>query len=340
MFGAPRESIPDRLLATTLGVVSKTGIAGLTLGGGWGHLHAKYGLALDNVIGADVVTADGRLLTVNVNENEDLFWGVRGGSGNFGIVTSLEYRLHELGPVFGGAVFYPASKAEEVLRFFREYSETIPDELVIQCGSFTTPDNAPVFAVAACYCGVPSEGEKVLKPLRAFGPPVADAMSAMSYLQLQSMFDPFFPPGRHTYVKSNFIRALDEQAIRAIAGFAGKSPSRFTFAPFIEHWHGAASRVGIADTAFPHRQYPYNLMLWSNWESPSEADENIKWTRSCWEALHSFLIEGSYGNYVADEGDSFARAAYGPNYNRLVGLKNKYDPSNFFRMNHNIKPTV
>jgi hypothetical protein len=141
-------------------------------------------------------------------------------------------------------------------------------------------------------------------------------------------------------VKSNFIRALDDHAIRAIAGFAGKSPSRFSFAPFIEHWHGAASRVGIADTAFPHRQYPYNLMLWSNWESPSDADENIKWTRSCWEALHPFLIEGSYGNYVADEGDSFARAAYGPNYNRLVGLKNKYDPSNFFRMNHNIKPTV
>jgi FAD/FMN-containing dehydrogenase len=327
-------------LATTLGVVSKTGIAGLTLGGGWGHLHAKYGLALDNVIGADVVTADGRLLTVNVNENEDLFWGVRGGSGNFGIVTSLEYRLHELGPVFGGAVFYPASKAEEVLRFFREYSETIPDELVIQCGSFTTPDNAPVFAVAACYCGVPSEGEKVLKPLRAFGPPVADAMSAMSYLQLQSMFDPFFPPGRHTYVKSNFIRALDDHAIRAIAGFAGKSPSRFSFAPFIEHWHGAATRVGIADTAFPHRQYPYNLMLWSNWESPSESDENIKWTRSCWEALRLFLVEGSYGNYVTDEGDPFARAAYGPNYNRLVALKNKYDPSNFFRMNHNIKPTA
>jgi hypothetical protein len=196
--------------------------------------------------------------------------------------------------VFGGAVFYPASKAEEVLRFFREYSETIPDELVIQCGSFTTPDNTPVFAVAACYCGVPSEGEKVLKPLRTFGPPVADVMSAMSYLQLQGMFDPFFPPGRHTYVKSNFIRALDDHAIRALAEFAGKSPSRFSFAPFIEHWHGAATRVGIADTAFPHRQYPYNLMLWSNWESPSESDENIKWTRTCWEALRPFLVEGSY----------------------------------------------
>ena len=327
-------------LATTLGVVSKTGIAGLTLGGGWGHLHAKYGLALDNLIGADVVTADGRLLTANARENEDLFWGVRGGSGNFGVVTSLEYRLHELGPVFGGAVFHPAAKAQEVLRFFREFSETIPDELVIQCGSFTTPDNMPVFAVAACYCGNPTEGEKVLKPLRTFGPPVADALSVMSYLQLQGMFDPFFPPGRQTYVKSNFIRTLSEEAIQAIAGFAGKSPSPFSFAPFIEHWHGAATRVGATDTAFPHRQHSYNLMFWSNWESPSESEKNIQWTRTSWNALRPFLVEGSYGNYVSDEGDPFARAAYGPNYDRLVTLKNKYDPTNFFRMNHNITPAI
>jgi hypothetical protein len=325
-------------LATTLGVVSRTGIAGLTLGGGWGHLHGKYGLALDNVIGADVVTADGRLLTANAKQNEDLFWGLRGGSGNFGIVTSLEYRLHELGPIFGGAVFYPAAKAGEVLRFFREFSETIPDELVIQCGSFTTPDNMPVFAVAACYCGPLPEGEKVLKPLRTFGPPVADAMSVMSYIQLQSMFDPFFPPGRQTYVKSNFIRALNDDAIRAISDFAGKSPSPFSFAPFVEHWHGAATRVGITDTAFPHRQHSYNLMFWSNWENPSESEKNIQWTRTSWNTLRPFLVEGSYGNYVSDEGDPFARAAYGPNYDRLVALKNKYDPANFFRMNHNIKP--
>ena len=326
-------------LATTLGVVSKTGIAGLTLGGGWGHLHAKYGLALDNLIGVDVVTADGRLLKANTNENEDLFWGVRGGSGNFGIVTSLEYRLHGLGPVLGGAVFYPAAKAGEVLHFFREFSQAIPDELVIQCGSFTTPDDTPVFAVAACYCGQPSEGEKVLKPLRTFGSPVADAISVMSYLDLQGMFDPFFPPGRQTYVKSNFIRALNDDAIRALAEFAGKSPSRFSFAPFVEHWHGAATRVGITDTAFPHRQHSYNLMFWSNWESPSESEKNIEWTRTCWSAMRPFLVEGSYGNYVSDEGDQFARAAYGPNYDRLAALKNKYDPMNFFRMNHNIKPT-
>ncbi len=326
-------------LATTLGVVSKTGIAGLTLGGGWGHLHAKYGLALDNVVGADLVTADGRLVTADATENQDLFWGIRGGGGNFGIITSLKYQLHELGPVLGGAVFYPASKAEEVLRFFREFSETIPDELVIQCGSFTTPDNVQVFAVAACYCGTVAEGEKLLKPLRTFGPPVADAIGVMSYLQLQSMFDPFFPPGRQTYVKSNFILALSEDAIRAIAQFAGKSPSLFSFAPFLEHWHGAATRVGITDTAFPHRQHSYNLMFWSNWESASESEKNIKWTRTCWSALRPYLVEGSYSNYVSDEGDAVERAAYGPNYDRLVALKNKYDPTNLFRMNHNIKPS-
>ena len=326
-------------LATTLGVVSKTGIAGLTLGGGWGHLHAKQGLALDNLTSVDVVSADGRLLTANASENQDLFWGVRGGSGNFGIVTSLEYTLHERGPVLAGAVFHPASKAKDVLRFFREFSETIPDELVIQCGSFTTPDNVPVFAVAACYCGPLAEGEKVLQPLRAFGPPMADAIALMSYVQLQSMFDPFFPPGRHTYVKSNFVRAMNDDAIEAIADCAGTSPSRFSFAPFVEHWHGAATRVPVADTAFPHRQHSFNLMLWSNWEDPAEAEKNMQWTRASWSALSPFLVEGSYGNYVSDEGDPFARAAYGPNYDRMVAVKDKYDPSNFFHMNHNVKPS-
>jgi FAD/FMN-containing dehydrogenase len=326
-------------LATTLGVVSKTGIAGLTLGGGWGHLHAKYGLAVDNVIGADVVTADGRLLTANASENADLFWGVRGGSGNFGIVTSLEYRLHEVGPVLGGAVFHPIAKTREVVRFFREFAKVIPDELVIQVGAMTLPDGVPVFAVAACYCGSLSEGEKVLKPLRAFGSPLADLFDTISYLQIQTMFDPFFPPGRLTYVKSNFLRALSDEALETVAEYAGKSPSRYTVAPFLEHWHGAATRVAATDTAFPHRQYSYNFIAWSNWESASESEKNIQWTRACVEAMRPFLVEGSYGNYVSDEGDAFARAAYGPNYERLVKLKNKYDPTNFFRMNHNIKPS-
>jgi FAD/FMN-containing dehydrogenase len=326
-------------LATTLGVVSKTGIAGLTLGGGWGHLHAKYGLAVDNVIGADVATADGRLLTANASENPDLFWGVRGGGGNFGVVTSLEYRLHEVGPVLGGAVFYPLTKTREVVRFFREFAHSCPDELVIQATPLTTPDGVTVFAIVGCYCGSLSEGEKVLKPLRNIGPPVADLFGTMSYLQMQTMLDPFFPPGRLTYVKSNFLRALSDEALETIAEYAGKSPSPYSFGPFLEHWHGAATRVSPTDTAFPHRQYSYNFFVWSNWENPSESEKNIQWTRACWEAMRPFLAAGSYGNYVSDEGDAFARAAYGPNYDRLVALKNKYDPTNFFRMNHNIKPT-
>jgi FAD/FMN-containing dehydrogenase len=326
-------------LATTQGVVPTVGMAGLTLGGGWGQLHGKYGLAVDNVIGADVVTADGRMLTVSANENQDLFWGIRGGSGNFGVVTSLEFRLHEVGPVFGGAMFYPAEKAEEVLKFWREFAAESPDELVTQGGSFRLPDGVPVFGIAACYCGALAEGEKVLKPLRTFGSPLADALSPMSYVQLQSMFEPFFPPGRRVYTKSNFLRDLSGEAINAMTQFVAKSPSPYTFAPFIEHWNGVATRVPPTDTAFPHRQYEWNFLAWSMWTEPTEDEKNVQWTRECWEAMRPFLVAGSYGNYVTDEGEAIAREAYGQNYDQLVALKNKYDPTNFFRLNHNIKPS-
>jgi hypothetical protein len=325
-------------LATTLGVVPTVGIAGLTLGGGWGNLHAKYGLAIDNVIGADVVTADGQLLTANAAENPDLYWGVRGGSGNFGVITSLEYRLHPVGPVFGGAVFHPAAKAKEVLRFWREYAASIPDELVLQGGSLTLPDGVPAFGIAGCYCGPVSEGERVLRPLRSFGPPMADAFGAMSYLQIQGMFESFFPPGRLVYTKSNFIRSMNDETVDALVSWVGKSPSRYTFAPFIEHWHGAATRILPTDTAFPHRQYSWNFFAWSTWENPADSEKNIKWNRDCCEALRPFLVPSAYSNYLTEEGEALTREAYGPNYERLVALKKKYDPSNFFRMNHNIKP--
>lgn len=327
-------------LATTLGVVPGTGISGLTLGGGFGHLLGKHGLALDNLSSVDVVTADGRLLTANASENEDLFWGVRGSNGNLGIVTSLEYRLHQQGQVLGGAVFYPVAKTRDVLRFCRDYVAGIPDELVVQGGAFTLPDGTPVFGVVACYSGESlSEGEKVLKPLRQFGSPLADAIQPMSYVQVQGLFEPFFPNGRHTYVKSNFVRELTDEAIDTMAEFAGKSPSPYTFGPLFEHWHGAVSRVGVSDTAFPHRRHSFNFLIWSVWEDPTDSEKNIAWTRQFWEAMRPSLVEGSYVNYVSDEGDTFARAAYGPNYDRLLALKNKYDPTNFFRMNHNIKPT-
>ena len=224
-------------LATTLGVVPKVGISGLTLGGGFGNLMAKHGLALDNLIGADVVTAQGRLLIANAEENPDLFWGVRGGGGNLGIVTSLKYRLHQVGPVFGVVVLHPVSRTAEILRFCREFAPSLPDEVVLQGGALTAPDGVRAFGVAACYCGPSqSEGERILRPLRQFGPPVADMMSPMSYLDMQRFFEPFFPPGRHTYVKSNFLRDLSDATIETMAQWAGKSPSPLTFAPFFEHW--------------------------------------------------------------------------------------------------------
>jgi hypothetical protein len=325
-------------LATTLGTVSKTGIGGLTLGAGFGHLHGKYGLALDNLTAVDVVTADGRLLRADANENADLFWGMRGSAGNLGIATSLEYRLHDVGPVLGGAVFHPVANTKAVLRFWREFADNSPDELVTQGGATTLPDGTQVFAVAACYCGSLLEGEKVLAPLRAFGPPIADAFQPMPYVQLQMMFDPFFPPGRLTYTKSHFVRELSDEAIEICSEYAGKSPSPFTFGPFLEHWNGAATRVAPTETAFPHRQYSWNFFVWSNWENPADSEGNIRWTRECCEKMSPFLVNAAYGNYVSDEGEASARASYGLNYDRLLALKNRYDPENMFRMNHNIKP--
>jgi len=235
-------------------------------------------------------------------------------------------------------VFYPAAKAKEVLHFWREFAAVSPDELVTQGGSFKLPDGTPVFGIAACYCGPLSDGEKALKPLRTFDTPIADVLGHISYIQMQSLFEPFFPPGRRVYVKSNFLRSLSDEAINALIQYVDKSPSPYTFAPFIEHWHGAATRIPVSDTAFPHRQYSWNFFAWSMWESPSDSEKNKQWTRECWEALRAFLVASSYSNYVADEGEAVAREAFGPNYDRLVALKNKYDPTNFFRMNHNIKP--
>jgi Berberine and berberine like len=168
---------------------------------------------------------------------------------------------------------------------------------------------------------------------------LADIFDVISYVQMQSLFDPFFPPGRHTYVKSSFIRNLNDEVIEVLAEYANTRPSPYSFAPAIEHWHGAATRVGVTDTAFPHRENSYNFMAWSNWADSSDSEKNIQWTRDCWNAMRPYLVAGSYGNYVSDEGEAFERAAYGPNYDRLVALKNKYDPTNLFRMNHNIRPT-
>ena len=325
-------------LATTMGTNSRTGIAGLTLGGGFGWLMGKYGLTCDNLISVDVVTADGRLLTANATENEDLFWGMRGGGGNFGIVTSFEYQLHEVGPVLAGGVFYPPERVKEVLGFYRDFtSSRLPDELTTYAYTLTMPGLGPVMGVGACYCGSLTEGEQVLRPLRAFGSPLADLFGVTSYVQLQSGFDSFFPPGLHDYTKGNFIDVLSDEAIETFGEYA-MAPSPNTTSS-LEHLHGAVSRVDAADTAFAHRQHPYDFSIWSSWRDPADSEKNIKWTRNFWDAMRPFMVPGAYVNYLEAEGDPHAREAYGPNYDRLVALKNKYDPTNFFRMNHNIKPS-
>jgi FAD/FMN-containing dehydrogenase len=329
-------------LATTQGIFSTVGIAGLTLGGGLGWLMGKYGLACDNLLAVDIVTADGRLLTASERENEDLFWGVRGGSGNCGIVTSFAYRLHPVGPVvLAGGVFYPEASAKEFLRFYREFASRCPDELSTQGGIMTTLDGNRVIAIAGCYCGSLDEGEKILKPPRTFATPLADVFGPMPYVDLQRMLDEYTPPGRQNYWKTNFLSALSDEAIDAFVECAARRPSPqvSNTAIWLEHMHGVAARVGVTETAFAHRQHPYNFSIFSIWTDPAHSAEMMAWTRASWEVMRPFMSSGTYVNYLEEEGDPAARAAYGVNYERLVALKTKYDPTNFFRINHNIRPT-
>ena len=326
-------------LATPLGVIANTGIAGLTLGGGIGWLSGQYGLACDNLLSVDVVTADGRFLTASASENTDLFWGVRGGGGNFGIVTSFEYRLHPVGPVLGGTVLYEMKKAWEVLRFLDKFAHEYPDELSVDIGFLTTPDGNLMVGITVCYSGSLGEGEKVLQPLRTFGTPIADFIRPMSYVEMQSLLDENFPPGRLHYWKSNFLRVMSDDAIEVMLEYATTMPSP-TSVVELQLMHGAASRIGCSETAFAHRYEQYDLLILSNWTDPADSEKNVRWTRAFWEAMQPFVEQRVYVNNLGEEGDERDRAAYGSNYERLVALKNKYDPTNFFRLNPNIKPNT
>jgi FAD/FMN-containing dehydrogenase len=324
-------------LATTLGVVSVTGIAGLTLGGGLGWLNGLHGLACDNLISADVVTADGRLLRASEEENEDLFWGIRGGGGNFGVVTSFGYRLHPVGPVLAGGLSYPLSRAHEVLRFYHEFASGCPDELSTDASLGVTPDGDGVVSISVCYCGSLDEGERVLRPLREFGSPQADNIEPMAYTTLQSAPDAGFPPGRRHYWKSSYLKELSEEAIEVMAEYVSEIPSPATGVG-LQQMHGAASRVDPTATAFPHRDEHYDFLILSQWADPAESERNVEWTRSLFEAMEPYFEGGVYVNNLGDEGEDRVREAYGANYERLLALKGKYDPTNFFRLNQNIKP--
>ncbi len=326
-------------LATTLGIISHTGIAGLTLGGGSGWLQGKYGMACDNLLSVEIVTADGRALTANANENEDLFWGVRGGGGNFGVVTSFEYQLHPVGQVFSGMVVHELSKAKDVLRFYRDFARESPDELGTMPLFATSAAGQPVLALFGCYCGPVAEGEKILKPLRTYGSPYSDFFGAMNYVDMQSYLDWGFPKGRLQDWKSSFLPFLSDESIDVLMEYATTKPSPMSVF-VLQHLHGAASRVGPTETAFAHRSEKHDLLILSMWTEQSESEKNLTWTREFLEAMQPFLERGVYVNNLGDEGEERIRAAYGPNYERLVTIKNKYDPTNFFRVNQNIKPTV
>jgi FAD/FMN-containing dehydrogenase len=324
-------------LATTGGIVPSTGIAGLTLGGGIGYLNRKYGLACDNLLSADVVTADGQLLTASATDHEDLFWGLRGGGGNLGVVTSFEFQVHAVGPVLGGELVYPLDQAKEALRFYRDWSSEAPDEVRADATLVSTPDG-PGLAVEVCYCGSVDEGETVLQPLRRFGSPAVDTIAPVPYETVQNLLTEVFQPGLRHYWKSSFFRDFSDEAIEAIVDFfASAVPPPFA-AIAIEHLGGAIRRVGERDTAFSHRHAKHSFLVVRVWQDPAESDENMAWGRACYRAAEPFLENGVYVNYLGDEGEVRVRAAYGANYERLVGVKARYDPANLFRLNQNVTP--
>jgi FAD/FMN-containing dehydrogenase len=331
-------------LATTGGQISTTGIAGLTLGGGWGHLARKHGLASDNLLAVDLVTADGQLLTVSATEHADLFWGVRGGGGNFGVATSFEYRLHPVGPVVGGILAYPFQKAKEVLKLFRELTSAAPDELASGLVIITMPDGTPVTGIVACYNGPIEAGQRLLKPLREFGPPLLDQIGPIPYTAAQKLIDAFYPPGLQNYWKSSFLKSISDEVIEVMVAYCAKRPSPMCHGLIEHELGGAVSRIDRETTAFPHRDVQYSFMSIGVCTDPAETEKCVRWAREFWAAMQPCSTGGVYVNYLgreADEGAERVKAAYGPQaYQRLVALKNKYDPSNFFRFNQNIKPTV
>jgi FAD/FMN-containing dehydrogenase len=338
-------------LATPMGVVSETGIAGLTLGGGIGWLRRKYGLSSDNLLSVDVVSADGRFVTASETENAELFWGIRGGGGNFGVVTSFEYRLHPVGPeVMFCFVLYPGERAKEVLSFCEQYVAETPDEVSPVGALGRVPPvelfperwhGEPYIAVASMHAGEAKEGERMLRPLRELGGAIADLSARMPYTEAQRILDEDYPYGWRYYWKSQNISGLGEEVIDRLMDHAEAAPSEHST---IDVWYqgGAMSRVSAGESAFGDRSAPILLGVEANWEDPQDDEANISWVRGCVSDMQRFSDSGSYLNYPGfyEEGDQLIRKAFGENHERLVELKNEYDPTNLFRLNQNIRPSA
>jgi FAD/FMN-containing dehydrogenase len=337
-------------LGATGGYISITGIPGLTLGGGLGWLVRKHGLALDNLLSIDVVTADGQLVTASATNHDDLFWGMRGAGANFGVATNFEFKVHPVGTVLAGPIIHPIARAADVLRLFREHAVGAPDELTWGVLLLTIPESpmfppplhgVPVVVVACCYAGPIAKGEAVLRTMREFGPPIADLIQPMPYSVAQVHADFAWPPGNRNYWKSSFLRELTDPTIDTIVQQFARVPSPQTVVVVDHNGGGAISRVGADDTAFGHRGWTYNFLITSAWRTPADDERNIGWTKEFWASMQPHVANAVYINYTSDEGAETMESAYLPGaQSRLVALKKKFDPTNLFRMNHNIQPNL
>jgi len=326
----------DQGLVTTAGVVSHTGCGGLTLGGGFGRLNRKYGLTIDNLVAARMVTADGKMRRVSADEDADLFWGIRGGGGNFGAVTEFEYALHPVDrKMLGGNIMWPISAARDVLEFYAEYSTGLSDDLYVAPFMISPPDTQGLIGMDVLYCGDPFEGEKELAALRSFGQPIEDAVAMVDYLTVQTQFDGATAPGQRNYIKTGMVKEFSPGLIDAmIEGFAVDPNTEL----FFHTTGGAVAQVGDTDTAFPHRKAVTMIGIGAAWADPAEDTQRIGELKRRW-ALVEPHTGGFYTN-LRQGSDSQIAQNFGPNYKRLLSIKNQYDPGNLFRLNANIKPTV
>lgn len=335
-------------LATPAGIVSTTGIGGLTLGGGHGYLSRRFGLTIDNLVEADVVLADGRFVTANSSEYSDLFWALRGGGGNFGIVTSFLFRLHSVGTVFGGPIFFDLKDAAVVMKWYRDFLGRAPVELFPFVHLGTVPSAEPfprqfwgkkTCGLVSCFSGPLDKGEAAIQPIRSeLPPPMFDWVGPLPYTAIQRLFDPLLPKGLQWYWKGDFVKTLSDRAIELHLEHIRKVPSELS----IVHLYpidGAVHQVKPHETAWNCRDATWSMVIAAIDPDPAKAAALKTWAREYWEALHPFNLGGAYLNFMMEEGEGRIRATYGDNYDRLVSIKKKYDPTNFFRVNQNIKPT-
>jgi FAD/FMN-containing dehydrogenase len=326
-------------LATTGGVISTTGVAGLTLGGGVGWLMGQYGMAIDNLTSVELVTADGDVLQVSDDTDSDLFWGLRGAGSNFGIASSFEFDTHPLHTILGGIVAYPISEALPVLAAYQEITADPPDELVSFLGLVHAPDGSghQIIAAPVCYTGDFATGESLVAPVRNAGTPAVDLIGPMPYPVINTLLDGAFPKGARNYWKSAFFKELSSEVIQLLVDAFQRVPSPMS-GMVIEHFHGAVTRVDPAATAFPHREPGFNFVITGEWLDPAEDDANIAWVKETFAAVEQYTADAVYVNYLGDDEGNRVGNAYGANWERLVALKRRWDPDNAFHLNQNIGP--